>query len=304
MGALMKIVAAFSDLEELKMLIDHNVDEVYCGLLKSTELPTMNHRPNNKNMSLENLEELHKAVKIAHQNNKKISLVVNEVGCIYTSLKDFLKKLKKIESLGVDNFVVSDIVLIEALRRAKGNLKINANLTLSSVLPCFNTRTAQYVKKRGISRIVTPQHLYPGELKKIKQNTTIETEVFFYGTNYCRNIDGFCFYTYNKQLWKGEIPLDACDKIANAKMFTKNKAHKWKAKSVFHNPIHQDMFGAVYDYYHAGAEFLKLGNREATISSKRKSIRMAKHMTNKIKTNHSRKEFVNSCRLKALQLLY
>lgn len=300
----MKIVAAFSNLNELEMLLEEGADEVYCGLLKSQQLPTMNHRPNSKAMNLGSLEELENAIKTVHKKNAKISLVINEVGSFQSSLSGFVEKMKRIDSMGIDSFILSDIVLIEMLSKLRNDFELRARLTLSSVFPCLNTPTAQYVKRKGISRIVFPQHLYPEELRIIKGNVDIEAEVFFFGTNYCRNIDGFCFYTYNRHLWKGEIPLDACEKISCAEMHYAGKKSKWAAKKIFNSPLHQDMFGAVYDYYKSGADVLKLGNREAPTKQKLKVIRLARYMADLLKENKSRTCFVGKAKMRSLALLY
>ncbi|MGM5481837.1 MAG: peptidase U32 family protein [Nanobdellota archaeon] len=299
----MQIVAAFSNLEELESIIKNGADEVYCGLLKTKQLPTINHRPNSSSMNLKDLEELGKAIKITHKYKKKINLVINEVGCIFSSLKRFIEVLKKIDSIGIDGFIISDLVLIEALKKVKINLK--ADLTLSSVTPCLNSSAANYFKNRGIKRFVVPQHLYPDEIKKIKKKVDIKTEVFFFGTNYCRNIDGFCFYTYNKQLWKGEIPLDACDNIKKIQHFSeKKKKSSLVAKRIFSYPVHQDPFGAIYDYWKVGVNCIKLGNREEPTKQKIKNIKIAKHMKDKLNTNPSKKNFVFSCKAKTIKLLY
>jgi collagenase-like PrtC family protease len=288
----MKINAAFSNLKEAEYLASH-ADEIYCGLLTSPDEEGMtNHRPNLPSMNLDGLDELKEAANIAHNNSIKLSLVVNEVGYSDLFLKKILDKIMKAKSLGADAFVVADIGLLKILQD-KGIEAI-----LSSVAPAFNSYAVDFYKQFGIKRIMLSQHLYPAELAKMMP-LGIETEVFFFKINYCRCIDGHCFYTYNNQIWNKKIPMDACDHISKMVKYKDGNSRTSILSFFRYNfPAGLDAFGAVYDFANMGVDFLKLGNREHSFSKKRRILRFAKYMVKQLDKGIERREFVRKCRMR------
>lgn len=307
----MKINAAFSNLKELDFLIKNGADEVYCGLLTDSEKEGMtNHRPNLPAMNLRTLDELKESIQICHDNSKKIAFVINEVGYFDKFLKPILEKLQKIDKMGIDAFVVSDINLMNILKNTSPYNRIKAKKYLSSIAPVFNMETFNFYKNFGISRIVLPQHLYPIEFAQLKNKISIETEVFFFKTNYCRCIDGNCFYTYNYQIWKDKMHLDACDHVWGLTKFDlQHKKGSLKdniaASILYEYPFGLNPYGAVYDFYKLGVNVIKLGNREQPFSIKKKCLKLTKFMLNKLADETmTRSKFISLCRLKSLSMFY
>jgi hypothetical protein len=261
-------------------------------------------------MNLTSLEELKQAIKMTHDKSKKISFVVNEVGYSDIFLKPILNKILQIDSMGIDAFIVADINLMSILSHEFPYNKIKAKLFLSSVAPAFNPKAVEFYKQFNVKRIILPQHLYPAEYAQIKENIDIETEVFFFKTNYCRCIDGHCFYTYNNQIWKKKILLDVCDHISSIKKYTwddKLCSRKENIKSYFnyYYPFGLNPYGAVYDYHKLGVDLLKLGNREVSSNEKKKCIRLTAYMVKLLEQQDmTRKKFVQKSRIKAASLFY
>lgn len=287
----MRIVSAFSNLKELRYLMKNGCDEVYCGMLANGGIGR-NHRPNKKEFNISGIKELRKAIILAHRHGSKISIAINEVGYNKETLKSSLEFIDNASSLGADSFIVSDIGLMDIISRYPKQ-KLNANLTLSSVVPCFNPESVNFFRKFGIKRIILSQHLFPAEAGFLK-NLGLETEVFFLKSNYCRNIDGFCFYEYNNHMWSQEMPMEPCNHVTSA---LKNSRLDPGALFRYHFPPGLDPYGAVYDYYQQGVDYLKLGSRESGFEEKKKYFLVAKAILKLLKKEKNRRKFILKSRL-------
>ncbi|RLI96319.1 MAG: hypothetical protein DRO99_04615 [Candidatus Aenigmatarchaeota archaeon] len=71
------IAAPFASIEEMKLLIREGADEFYCGVC-TEDVSGVNDRLNNDRYNLKDMEELRKAVRIAHDNGKSVYITVNK----------------------------------------------------------------------------------------------------------------------------------------------------------------------------------------------------------------------------------
>ena len=173
----MELLAPAGDLEKLKFALFYGADAVYIGG-KNFSL-----RANAKNFSLEDIEE---GVKYAHQFGKKVYVTINII--FHTEDTEGLDEyLTSLDKIGVDAVIVSDIYPIERIKELGLSLEVHLS-TQASVL---NPLAAKFYKSLGVTRIVLAREASKEDIKKIKEETGLELEVFIHGAM-CTSISGRC----------------------------------------------------------------------------------------------------------------
>ena len=181
----------------LRAALRNGADSVYIGLKDN------NMRTNTSNFSIEDIK---KASQIAKEYSSKIYL------CTNTMMKD--EDIKLIESYlpiikeaEIDALIVSDIGLADLAIENDFEVHISVQENTS------NIKTLKTLKKLGVTRAILSRELNISEIKKIANNSPIETEVFIHGAM-CMAISGRCFLSYglyNKSANCGEC-LQPCRK--------------------------------------------------------------------------------------------
>ena len=173
----MELLAPAGDLEKLKFALFYGADAVYIGG-KNFSL-----RANAKNFSLGDIEE---GVKYAHQFGKKVYVTINII--FHTEDTEGLDEyLTSLDKIGVDAVIVSDIYPIERIKELGLSLEVHLS-TQASVL---NPLAAKFYKSLGVTRIVLAREASKEDIKKIKEETGLELEVFIHGAM-CTSISGRC----------------------------------------------------------------------------------------------------------------
>lgn len=172
-----QLLAPAGDLERLKFAFLYGADAVYIGG-RDYSL-----RANAKNFSL---AEIKKAVKYAHERDKKVYVTVNIV-FHDEDLKGLVKYLKKLEEIEVDAIIVSDIVVMDIVKKNKINLEVH----LSTQASILNSKSALFYKNMGVSRLVLARECSKEDIIQIKRDTNLELEVFVHGAM-CTSFSGKC----------------------------------------------------------------------------------------------------------------
>lgn len=126
-------------------------------------------------------EEICKAILYAHVCGKKVYMTVN------TLLKDgelseLVPYMKPFYEAGLDGVIVQDFGVFTALKEAFPGLSLHAS-TQMTLTGSFGTA---FLQSLGAERIVPARELSLQEIKKIKEDTGIEIEVFVHGAMcYC-----------------------------------------------------------------------------------------------------------------------
>lgn len=194
----MKIVAGAKNFKEAEWLFSNGADEVYCGLV---DVP--NHRRDS--LSLPDENELFRIIDLAGKKRKRALLLVNE-SCAPEKCPELAEKTKKIVGRGVGGLVVKDVSLIEYLQ----DYGVRSYYILSSLALVFNSRALGYFRKYNIKRVIFPYHLPPAAAGKIIKNKyRIETEMFYYPSHFCQNVDPLCkFCDWSRDYKPCKIRLD------------------------------------------------------------------------------------------------
>lgn len=264
----MKIVSCFSDLKELEPLARAGADEFYTaaeGLLpfSSGTLPP---------------EHLAAAVKRAHRLGRRISIAVNTLLATATvrQLAAIERRVLALDALGADAFIFGNPYLL-----AKFSGRLRAQLHLSSLQPVFNSLSAAFFARFGVSRIILPNQLAPAEASRLLafcRGKGIETEIFDYRFFGCAYVNGRCqlhrpgHYTLRESMSEGMLcRINARpgglvralrpDEPARARELPRLAARLERRFTCGGAPRLSNA-AAFFDLYSAGVQYLKYGIRQ------------------------------------------
>lgn len=132
-------------------------------------------------------EEMKKAVEYCHQRGVKVYLTLNiivsdeEMREAYNAVKDAL-------SNGIDAFIVQDIGVAKMIREHFPTARLHGSTQMSIMSPSG----AKAAKQMGFKRIVLPREMSLDEIKEIRENTSLELELFVHGA-LCMSVSGQCY---------------------------------------------------------------------------------------------------------------
>lgn len=190
-----ELLAPVQDFITLKTALDNGADAVYFGITG------FNMRANAKNFSLKDLKKI---VRLCHKQNVKAYLAINTI-IFNQELKQAEKILKAAKKAGVDAIIAWDMAVIKLAQ------KIKMEIHLSTQASVANSEAVKFYKKQKIKRIVLARECTLEQIKKIKQKTNFDLEVFIHGAM-CVSESGRCFlsqFLYNKSANRGKC-LQPC----------------------------------------------------------------------------------------------
>ena len=167
------------DLECMNAAIKYGADAVYCGG------PFMQLRAGHVGFSMESLAE---AVKLLHDNKKKLYVTVNSFAQ-NSEIKELGPYARELKNLGVDAVIVSDIGAIAAIKEGCPDIEVH----LSTQANCMNYKAAEVYYNMGVSRIVLARELSIEKIAEIAANKpkALELEAFVHGAM-CMSYSGRC----------------------------------------------------------------------------------------------------------------
>ncbi len=172
-----ELLAPAGDLERLKIALLYGADAIYIGG------QDFSLRANAKNFSL---EEIKKATEYTHSLNKKLYVTIN-ISFHEEDLNNLDEYLIYLNDISVDGIIVSDIVVINRVKK----LGLNLFMVLSTQASTYNEYSTKFWQSLGIKRIVLARETNKKEIKRIINNTKVETEVFIHGSM-CISFSGKC----------------------------------------------------------------------------------------------------------------
>lgn len=131
-------------------------------------------------------EEVIKAIHIAHLFNKKVYLTINtllkelEIRTLYDFLNPFYVE-------GLDGVIVQDFGVLEYIKNTFPKLKLHAS-TQMTITGSFGIK---FLETLNVDRVVLARELSLTEIKKIKEQTNMELEIFIHGAM-CYAYSGQC----------------------------------------------------------------------------------------------------------------
>ena len=173
----MKILSPAGDFESLKMAVFNGADEVYLGVKDF----------NARNIEGFSLETLKEAVEFAHIFSVKVNLTVN-ILFSDDEMQSALDLVVDAYNLGVDSFIVQDIGLATLIHENYPEIEMHA----STQMGIHNLEGVLEVEKLGFKRVVLSRETPMAEIKRIRENSSVEIEYFCQGA-LCVAFSGNCY---------------------------------------------------------------------------------------------------------------
>ncbi len=304
----MKIVSCFSDLKELEPLAKAGADEFYTAI---EGLPAFS-------VGFLPGRDLAAAIKKAHALGRKIALAVNAIHAPATNkrLAVMEKRVRSLDKLGMDAFIISNPYLL-GLFSGRGK-RLRAELHLSSVQPVFNSLSAAFFSRFGVSRLILPNQLSPKEALKTLTFCSaqgIETEIFDYRFFGCAYINGRCHmhrpdhYTLKSAILEGNLcrinarpgglvklnTLDLPGRARELPALVKRLENRFTCGG---SPRLSNA-AAFFDFFTSGAQYLKYGTRHDApevkvkkVSELRAMLSLAEQLSASLPPAEARRHFI------------
>lgn len=174
----MKILSPAGNADCLRAAVYNGADEVYLGI------NSFNARNNIDGFNENSVKD---AVDFAHVYGVKVHLAIN-ILFSDDELQSAFDVVVKCYNYGVDAFIIQDLGLISLVKKFYPQIEIHA----STQMAIHNAEGAQFVEKLGIKRVVLARETPLDEIKRVKDNTSLEIEYFAQGA-LCVSFSGNCY---------------------------------------------------------------------------------------------------------------
>jgi len=172
-----ELLAPAGNINCLKAAIEAGCDAVYVG---GKHFGARNYADNFTD------EELVEAIKYCHLYGVKLYVTANTV--IYDAeVKSFLKYIDFLHANNVDAIIMQDLGMMDLVRKTYPNLEIHA----STQMHIHNLEGVKLISDLGLKRVVLARETPIDLIKRIKEKTNIEIEVFTHGA-LCVSYSGQC----------------------------------------------------------------------------------------------------------------
>lgn len=176
-----ELLAPAGSMESLKAAICAGCDAVY---LSGKKYGARSFATNFDN------DELIEAIKLCHLYGIKIYVTVNTL-IFEDEVEDFLNYIDFLHVNNVDAIIIQDIGMVDLIRKTYPNLELHA----STQMHIHNLEGVKLLEKLNIKRAVLARETSIDTIKKIKNNTNLELEIFVHGA-LCVSYSGQCLMSY------------------------------------------------------------------------------------------------------------
>lgn len=173
-----ELLAPAGSLKTLKAAINTGADAVYFGL------SSFSARSSAVNFTH---EEAEKGFEYLKMRGKKGYVALNTL-VRDGELKAVKEELKFLASVGADGIIVQDPGVCELVRNCVPDIPLHG----STQMTVHNLEGVEFLKKRGVERVVLSRELSMTDVEYIKKNTDCELEIFIHGA-LCVCYSGQCY---------------------------------------------------------------------------------------------------------------
>lgn len=177
---MVELLAPAGNIESLEAAIGEGADAVYLGL------KSFNARLRTTNFAWNQFEA---AVESLHRQNKKIYVTVNTV-CEERETERLYRFLSYLNEVRPDGLIVQDYAVMRMAQEFFPELELHA----STQMNVESSNAVKLLQSNGIKRMVLARELGLSEIKKIKEETKAELEVFVHGA-LCVSESGLCLFS-------------------------------------------------------------------------------------------------------------
>ena len=177
---MVELLAPAGNIESLDAAIGEGADAVYLGL------KSFNARLRTSNFAWNQFEA---AVDALHKRNKKIYVTVNTVS-EEKETERLYRFLLYLHEVGPDALIVQDYAIMRMCQEFFPDMELHA----STQMNVESSSAVRLLQKNGIKRVVLARELGLEEIKKIKNETGAELEVFVHGA-LCVSESGLCLFS-------------------------------------------------------------------------------------------------------------
>ena len=176
----LELVCPAGSLPALKAAVDHGADAVYLGLRDAT---------NARNFAGLNFdaEGIRAGLRYAHAAGTKVFMALNT----YPRAEQWplwARAADQAADLGVDAAIIADAGLLRYCARTHPELRLHLSVQGSAT---SHAAIDFYVRQFGVRRVVLPRVLSLAQVQQVIRNTTVEVEVFGFGS-LCVMVEGRC----------------------------------------------------------------------------------------------------------------
>lgn len=162
-----ELLAPAGNMECLKAAVQAGCDAVYLGGKHFGARAFSNNFTN---------EELVEAINYCHLYGVKVYVTVNTM-ITEELVKPFIEYIDFLAHINVDAIIISDIGMIDYIRKTYPNLKIH----ISTQTHIHNLEGTKFMEELGVERVVLARETNLELIKKIKESTNVELEIFVHG---------------------------------------------------------------------------------------------------------------------------
>ncbi len=178
---MLELVCPAGSLPALKAAVDNGADTVYFGYKNDT---------NARNFAGLNFDQksLVEGIRYAHQRGKKVLMAINTFPQPGREA-DWHKAVDGAAELGVDAAILADVGLLDYASRRHPELRLHRSVQGSAT----SYEAVNFAQREfGIQRAVLPRVLTLAQVEQVIRNTSVEIEVFGFGS-LCVMNEGRCW---------------------------------------------------------------------------------------------------------------
>jgi putative protease len=287
------------------MLIECGADELYCGVSTSEWEEHFGgtwwiNRRSPQGANLTSWEDVRTIVTQAHGAKTPVHVTLNTPFYTQGSVGYVTRLAERLTGeLGVDSLIVSDLTLLLRLR-AEG---LPADLHLSSLGSCTNSRSVDFYESMGIKRIILPRQLRVPEIEGIVTTAKgkMEFEVFavndgcYFEEGLCQTTHAvgspFCMTDWKVQVHRSNGAVIPTEELARHReelreylWFQNNCGSSFEESGVPNGPCSLCWFGHFRDW---GVTSVKIVGREASFYRKMRSLQLVKAVMDEVRQGAS-----------------
>jgi len=233
-----ELLAPAGSPEALDAALGEGADAVYLGLR------SFNARMRSANFAFNQFEA---SVQTIHERGKKVYVTVNtvfeerETDRVYQLLQ-FLNRIRP------DGIIVQDLGILKMARDYFPTLALHA----STQMNVASSRGCNFLSRQGFKRVVLARELSLEEIRSVRQNTSMELEVFVHGA-LCVSASGVCLFS--SSLGGKSANRGACTQACRRLYESETK------KGFFFSPDDLQLIDYVPDLIETGIDSFKIEGR-------------------------------------------